>query len=96
MSDIPHPIVRCTDPAARRKLAQDLMDLGFDRGYNAGMMSDSRPYICLIPSRSISLAEEGEMRDLSNKSYWGAPMTLVNSPAQMIAYAKRAKLASIR
>ncbi len=98
MTDTPYPIVRCTDPVARRALAQTLMDLGFDTGHGVDVIvSDSRPYVCLLPPRSMSLAEDGELRVecLSDKRYWGAPMTLVNSPAQMLAYAKRAKLASV-
>ncbi len=90
MSETPYPIVRCTDPTARKQLAETLWAMGFDSCYAPKhVMSNENPYICLLPRVQMSTASDEEVSRLSDRRYWGVPMTLVNSPRQMIEYAKR-------
>ena len=87
-----YPVVRCTDPAARLKLAEALAEVGI-RHYMGigGITASESPYMSII-GNVVIMARDSDIKTLSFLGHWGQPMTLVNSPAHMLSYLKRTGL----
>jgi hypothetical protein len=92
MTDMPYPIVRIEAGPAHDALVKRLCDLGVRID---GANRADRPYVCLIKFgdyADLAYADDEEIvaHPLSNvPKYWGGPMILLNSPAQMIRYTER-------
>ncbi len=91
---VPYPIVKLTDPAARTRLIKDLMDMGIER---SGVKSFDQLAPSQYPSLdythiSIMKTGRGHPYEIIGRvpSHIGLlNLTLVNSPAHMLAYIRR-------
>lgn len=91
MSEIIYPIVHCPDGAARVKLVRALMDMGCSWYGPVERVADPHlTHISILRHRSIVPAQDSDVLKLSDRGHWGHYMTMVNSPAQMLSYIKRA------
>jgi hypothetical protein len=89
---MPHPIVRVEIGPSHDSLIKRLGELGMNV---EGISRADRPYVCLIKFGTrieLSYADEEEIAKhplATDSKYWGTPMILLNSPAQMIRYTMR-------